>query len=162
MAAAGHLFVLQDVDAPERILFGQPELAQQKLQMLVEWGMEVGSHTISHANLAESEPEEVKRQLALSQTRLEEELLPGYEVVSLSVPFGAYPADERLLVGGMYQDKLYTYQPPSRSAAAWLPRPHTPEFDPYHIPRVQAIQSELDYWLDYANQPGVYYVSPGE
>ena len=154
-------FVLQDVDAPERILFGQPELAQQKLQKLVEWGMEVGSHTISHANLAESSPDEVERQLALSQTGLEE-LLPGYEVVSLSVPFGAYPPDERVLVGGLYQDKLYTYKAAVEVSGGLAPSPHSADFDPYHIPRVQASQSELDYWLDYANQPGVYYVSVGE
>ena len=154
-------FVLQEVDAPERILFGQPELAQQKLQMLVEWGMEVGSHTLSHANLAESEAEEIKRQLALSQAGLEE-LLPGYEVVSLSVPFGVYPEDERLLVGGLYEDKLYTYQAAVEAGGGLAPSPHAPEFDPYHIPRVQAIQSELDYWLEVANQSGVYYVSPGE
>lgn len=154
-------FVLQDVDAPERILFGQPELAQQKLQLLVDWGMEVGSHTISHANLAESSVAEVKRQLALSQANLEE-LLPGYEVVSLSVPFGAYPQDERLLVGGLYEDKLYTYRAAVEVSGGLAASPRSPDFDPYHIPRVQAIQNELDYWLNYANQPGVYYVSAGE
>ncbi|MBE7553800.1 MAG: polysaccharide deacetylase family protein [Anaerolineales bacterium] len=154
-------FVLQDVDAPERILFGQLELAQQKLQMLVNWGMEVGSHTLSHANLAESSPGEVKRQLALSQAKLEE-LLPGYEVVSLSIPFGAYPRDERLLVGGLYEDILYTYKAAVEVSGGLAPSPHAPDFDPFHIPRVQAIQSELDYWLNYANQAGVSYVSAGE
>ncbi len=154
-------FVLLDVDAPERILFGQPELAQQKLEMLVNWGMEVGSHTMSHANLAESSAEEVKRQLALSQARLEE-LLPGYEVVSLSVPFGVYPQDERLLVGGLYESELYTYKAAVEVSGGLAPSPHSPDFDPYHIPRVQATQDELDYWLNYANQPGVYYVSVGE
>jgi peptidoglycan/xylan/chitin deacetylase (PgdA/CDA1 family) len=154
-------FVLLDVDEPERILFGQPELAQQKLQMLVNWGMEVGSHTMSHANLAESSPQEVRRQLALSQARLEE-MLPGYEVVSLSMPFGVYPQDERLLVNGVYDDKLYTYQAAVEVSGGLAPSPHSPDFDPYHIPRVQAVQDELDYWLDYANQPGVHYVSAGE
>jgi peptidoglycan/xylan/chitin deacetylase (PgdA/CDA1 family) len=154
-------FVLQEVDVPERILFGQPELAPQKLKMLIEWGMEVGSHTISHADLAKSSAQEVKRQLALSQARLEE-LLPGYEVSSLSVPFGLYPPDERLLVGGMYEDVLYRYQAAVEVSGGLAPSPHAPEFDPYHIPRVQATQAELDYWLEYANRPGVYYVSPGE
>jgi peptidoglycan/xylan/chitin deacetylase (PgdA/CDA1 family) len=136
-------------------------LAQQKLQLLVDWGMEVGSHTISHANLAESSPEEVKRQLALSQAELEA-MLPGYEVVSLSVPFGAYPQDERLLVGGLYENELYTYKAAVEVSGGLAPSPHSPDFNPYHIPRVQAIQSELDYWLDYANRSDVYYVSAGE
>jgi len=154
-------FVLQDVDVPERILFGQPEWAQQKLQMLVAWGMEIGSHTISHANLAESAPEEAQRQLALSQARLET-LLPGYEVTSLSVPFGQYPLDETLLVSGEYQGQSYTYRAVVREAGGLAPSPHTAGFEPYRIPRVQAIPSELDYWLSYANQPGVHYVSAGE
>jgi peptidoglycan/xylan/chitin deacetylase (PgdA/CDA1 family) len=154
-------FVLQDVDAPEHVLFGQPELAQQKLQRLIGWGMEVGSHTISHANLAESSMEEVERQLALSEAGLEA-LLPGYEVVSLSVPFGAYPQDERVLVGGLYEDTLYTYKAAVEVGGGLAPSPHTTDFDSYHIPRVQATQSELDYWLEYANQPGIYYVSAGE
>jgi peptidoglycan/xylan/chitin deacetylase (PgdA/CDA1 family) len=154
-------FMLQDVDAPDRILFGQPEWVQHKLQMLVGWGMEVGSHTISHANLAASSPMEVKRQLALSQSRLEE-LLPGYEVVSLSIPFGQYPEDEALLASGEYQGQVYQYRAAVKVSGGLAPSPHSAAFNPYHIPRVQAIQSELDYWLGYANQPGVYYVSAGE
>lgn len=154
-------FVLQDVDAPERVLFGQPEWAQQKLQMLVAWGMEVGSHTISHANLAESSPEEVKRQLALSQVWLEE-LLPGYDVVSLSVPFGYYPQDDKLLASGDYQGQSYEYQAAVKVSGGLVPSPHSPAFNAYHIPRVQAIPSELDHWLSYASQPGVHYVSAGE
>ncbi len=154
-------FVLQDVDVPDRILFGQPELAQQKLQMLVDWGMEVGSHTISHANLAESPPEEVKRQLALSQIQLEE-LLPDYEVVSLSIPFGNYPEDETVLAGGVYQGQSYQYQAAVEVSGGLAPSPHSEVFNPYRIPRVQAIQSELDRWLEKANQPGVHYVSAGE
>jgi hypothetical protein len=40
--------------------------------------------------------------------------------------------------------------------------PHNSEFNPYHIPRVQALQSELDTWLDYfAQNSQLYYVSPG-
>ena len=154
-------FVLQDVDVPDRILFGQPEWAQQKLQMLVDWGMEVGSHTISHANLAASSSMEIKRQLALSQARLEE-LLPGYEVVSLSVPFGLYPEDETLLANGEYQGQAYQYWAAVRVSGGLAPSPHSTAFNSYHIPRVQAIQSELDYWLGYVNRPGVCYVSAGE
>ena len=154
-------FVLQDVDVPERILFGQPEWAQVKLQMLVDWGMEVGSHTVSHANLAESSPEEVRRQLALSQSRLEE-WLPGYQVVSLSLPFGEYPSDMSLLSSGEYDGYTYEYRAAVEVSGGLAPAPGSAGFDPYHIPRVQATQTELDYWFEQAEQPGVYYVSSGE
>ncbi|RME48022.1 MAG: hypothetical protein D6796_06880 [Caldilineae bacterium] len=154
-------FVLQDVDAPERVLFGQPEWAQQKLQMLVDWGMEVGSHTISHANLSRVGVAEVRRQLALSQRKLEA-MLPGYAVTSLAVPFGAYPADESLLAGGEYGGQPYAYRAVVEVGGGLAPSPHSAAFDPYHIPRVQAIQPELDYWLTFASRPGVGYVSAGE
>jgi peptidoglycan/xylan/chitin deacetylase (PgdA/CDA1 family) len=154
-------FVLQDAEGPGRATFGQPEWTEQKLHKLVEWGMEIGGHTIGHANLAESAPEEVKRQLALSQTRLEG-LLPGYRLTSLSVPYGEYPEDESLLVSGEYQGQAYAYQAVVQVSGGLAPSPHTEAFDPYHIPRVQAIGSELDAWLSYADQPGVHYVSHGE
>ena len=92
-------FVLHDPDGSGQSAFGQPEWAARKLRLLVEWGMEVGGHTLSHANLAECSPDEVQRQLALSQAGLHQ-LLPGYQVVSLSLPYGAYPADEGLLRRG--------------------------------------------------------------
>jgi peptidoglycan/xylan/chitin deacetylase (PgdA/CDA1 family) len=154
-------FVLQDVDVADRVLFGQPEWAQQKLQMLVDWGMEIGSHTISHANLAESTQEEIERQLALSQAQLEQ-LLPGYQVVSLSIPFGAYPEDKDLLKSGEYQGQAYQYLAAVKVTGGLAPSPQSPAFDPYQTPRVQAIDSELDYWLNYANRAGMYYVSAGE
>jgi peptidoglycan/xylan/chitin deacetylase (PgdA/CDA1 family) len=154
-------FVLQDVAVPDRVLFGQPEWAQQKLQMLVDWGMEIGSHTISHANLAESSQEEIGRQLALSQAQLAR-LLPGYQIVSLSIPFGAYPEEKGLLKSGEYQAQTYQYLLAVRVAGGLAPSPQSPVFDPYGIPRVQAIDSELDYWLSYANRAGVHYVSAGE
>jgi peptidoglycan/xylan/chitin deacetylase (PgdA/CDA1 family) len=154
-------FVLQAGDQPDRILFGQPDLAQQKLQLLVNWGMEVGSQTLSHANLADSAAEEVSRQLALSQANLQA-LLPGYEVVSLSLPFGAYPADETQLVQGQYGDIAYHYQAVVAANGGLTPSPRSADFNPYHILRIQASQAELDHWLAQAAQPGVYYVSPGE
>jgi peptidoglycan/xylan/chitin deacetylase (PgdA/CDA1 family) len=154
-------YVLQDEDKLGRATFGQPEWTEQKLQKLADWGMEIGGHTINHANLAVSTLEEIRRQLALSQARLEE-LLPGYRVTSLSVPYGAYPEDESLLAGGEYQGQPYAYGSVVQVSGGLAPSPHTSAFDPYHIPRVQAIQSELDMWLGYADQPGVHYVSQGE
>lgn len=157
----GTFFVLQDVDAPDRILFGQPEWAQQKLQMLVNWGMEVGSHTISHADLSASSAEEVQRQLGVSQQQLAA-LLPGYAVTSLSVPFGSYPAEEWLLAEGSYNGVPYRYTAVVEVAGGLTASPYAAEFDPFHILRVQATQEELDYWLAYADEPGVSYVSAGE
>jgi len=146
-------FVLQGEGQPGYELFGQPGSALEKLSMLVDWGMEIGSHTIAHANLQQISAEEVQRQLGLSKAQLEG-WLPGYDVVSLSVPYGIYPQDETLLAAGEYDGVSYTYKAAVQVGASLAPS--------YHIPRVQAIQSELDYWLDIANRPGTHYVSAGE
>jgi peptidoglycan/xylan/chitin deacetylase (PgdA/CDA1 family) len=157
----GTFYVLQDVDAPERILFGQEDYQDQKLQWLVDQGFEVGSHTISHFDLAAGSAEQVQWQLAVSQWQLEARL-PGYDVRSLSLPFGNYPLDEALVAQGVWAGQAYTYASAVMVAGGAGVSPHSSEFDPYHVPRVQALQSELDYWLDYfAQNPQFYYVSAG-
>ncbi|MCB0209835.1 MAG: polysaccharide deacetylase family protein [Anaerolineae bacterium] len=155
----GTFYVLQDVDAPERILFGQPELADEKLRWLIDQGFEVASHTISHFDLAAGTDEQVQWQLAVSQRQLESRL-PGYQVRSLSLPFGSYPQNEALLAQGVWEEQPYSYANAVMVAGGAAPSPYSPEFDPYHIPRVQAIQNEIDYWLGYFEQnPELYYVS---
>jgi peptidoglycan/xylan/chitin deacetylase (PgdA/CDA1 family) len=157
----GTFYVLQDVDVPERILFGQIDYQDQKLQWLVAQGFEVGSHTISHFDLTAGSAEQVQWQLAVSQWQLEARL-PGYDVRSLSLPFGNYPLDETLLAQGVWEEQAYTYASAVMVAGGAAVSPHNSEFNPYHIPRVQALQSELDYWLDYfAQNPQLYYVSAG-
>ncbi len=142
------------------VMFGQPEWVDQKLQMLVNWGMEVGSHTMTHPKLNRLAVEDVKKELALSKAALEEKI-PGYEVVSLCIPYGLYPEDDTLVVSGTYQGTPYHYSSAVEVTGGLTPPLNSPAFNPYHIPRVQAIQSELDIWLSRADKPGVYYVSDG-
>jgi peptidoglycan/xylan/chitin deacetylase (PgdA/CDA1 family) len=155
----GTFYVLQDVDVSDRVLFGQKELADQKLTWLIEQGFEVGSHTISHFNLTTGSDDEVQWQLAVSQRQLEARL-PGYDVQSLSVPFGNYPLNPSLVARGVWEGQSYTYASAVMVSGGANPSPHSPAFDPHHIPRVQALQTELDYWLGYfAVNPQFYYVS---
>ena len=154
-------FVLQGDGYGGYPLFGQPEWAEQKLTWLAAWGMEIGSHTLSHAKLNELAPEAVQRELALSKAQLEA-WLPGYQVVSLSVPYGIYPENPALVMARTYEDTAYAYAAAVEVAGGLAPSPRSADFDPWHIPRVQAIQSELDDWLRLADQPGVHYVSAGE
>jgi len=154
-------FVLQAEGEPGVAMFGQPSLAKDKLGMLEEWGMEIGGHTLSHANLAQLSDDAVRRELALAQAQLEE-WIPGYEVVSLSVPYGMFPKNQSLIAEGVYEGFNYSYKLAVMVGANPARSPRSSSFDPYHVPRVQAIQTELDYWLDQVSQPGVHYVSAGE
>ncbi len=156
-------FVLLNADEPGTPLFRQGDTGPQKVRTLVEWGMEIGSHTINHPNLSEATPEQIKWELAVSQNRIEA-LIPGHEVRCFAVPFGAYPDDLSLLKEGYCQseDLHYRYEAAVKVGAQPTPSPFAPGFDPFRIPRVQAFQDELDRWLPYFEQyPERYYVSDG-
>lgn len=160
-ALRGTFFVLLDVDVPDRILFGQPEYVARKLRELTEWGMEVGSHTISHINMAKSGEEKIRWQLAVSKQTIEE-LIPGYEVQTISVPFGAYPASDEVFAGE-YEGQAYAYRAAVEVTGGASVSPFAATFDPLHIKRIQAIQSELDYWFGYFREhPELRFVSDGD
>ena len=155
--------LLSSGEEPGARLFRQADLAAKKARALVDWGMEVGSHTITHPDLSQIAPAEVQWELAVSQQRIEA-LIPGYEVRSFALPFGDYPSDVSLLRQG-HADSVsldYHYDAVVRLGARPAPSPFSPEFDPFYIPRVQAIQSQLDLWLAYYEKhPELYYVSAG-
>lgn len=142
-------------------LFGQGASGGEKLQWLIDNGFEVASHTVTHFNLGQGGDDEVQRELALSQRQLEAQL-PGYDVQSLSVPYGAYPLNDALVAAGTWDGEPYTYSNVVMVGGGAGPSPHSADFDPYYIRRTQAIQTELDYWLTYfAENPDFYYVSAG-
>jgi len=146
---------------PGQAIFGQAESALQKLQSLVAWDMEVGLRTGDETDLSRLAPEEVQGELARGQGQLKA-WLPEYSVVSLLASNGRYPKDKSLVAQGASNGSSYAYLLAVGPAKGLSPSPHTPDFDPYYISRVQATASELDRWLKAADQPGFYYVSAGE
>jgi peptidoglycan/xylan/chitin deacetylase (PgdA/CDA1 family) len=154
-------FVLINAGEPGPILFRQADLGPQKVRALVDFGMEVGSHTITHRDLGELGPDEVTWELAVSQNRIEA-LVPDYQVRSFALPYGSYVADPSLLRGGYAasEDLTYAYEAVVTLGARPAPSPFSAGFDPFSIPRVQAIQSQLDTWFShYERHPERYYVS---
>ncbi len=161
---ATFFILLNNAESPGAPLFRQPNSAAQKVRALVEWGMEVGSHTIHHTDLSKAAAETVRWELAVSQQRIEA-LVPGYQVHSFSVPYGAYPRDISLLQESRSGSAglTYRYEAAVKVGAGPASSPYSPRFDPYRIPRVQATQSQLDYWLSYYEKhPERYYVAGAE
>lgn len=157
-------FVLINAGEPGPILFRQAGLGPQKVRALVDLGMEVGSHTITHRDLGELGPDEVAWELAVSQNRIEA-LVPDYQVRSFALPYGSYVADPSLLRGGYVEseDLAYEYEAVVTLGARPAPSPFSAGFNPFAIPRVQAIQSQLDTWFShYERHPERYYVSGGD
>ena len=65
---------------------GVPTLSWDEVRELRRQGFEIGSHTVNHARLSESDPETLRRELRESRETLEREL--GADVVYFSFPFG--------------------------------------------------------------------------
>lgn len=155
-------FVLGNDNANYYSVFGQSELAKEKIQVLVDLGMEVGSHTVSHADLSVATAERIYWELAVSQHVIEE-MAPGYKVQSLSVPFGGFPYTLDFLKTGQWGDYSYSY---AGNAAAWggpNVSPFDKTFEPFHVSRLEVTATSLDHWLTYFEQkPHEYYISDGD
>lgn len=135
-------FVLIETNSRDRNIFGQPdhpEYKEKKLKQLVEWGMEVGGHCYSHERLSEVSPEFARYTLARSFQTLTD--LSSHEIVSMATPMGLYPADDAIFAG-KYQNIEYDYKLVCKVAGGLQQIPSSPEFDPRHINRIQAINSE--------------------
>ncbi len=155
-------FLLGDDTANHQSIFGQSRWAKEKVQFLVDLGMEVGSHTVNHVDLSVATAERIKWELAVSKHVIEE-LAPGYTVQTLAVPYGGFPYTLEFLKAGQWGDLSYSY---AGNAAAWggpTVSPFDPAFEPYRVPRLEITAVSLDYWIAYFEQnPSEYYVSDGD
>ena len=153
-------FVQPEAVNPDYRLFGQPGLVEQKLQNLVDWGMEIGSYTMSAADLSQSSYEEIRRQLS-SEVSIEA-LIPGYEVDSLALPLGQRPQFESLLRSSTYDNLFYDYKIVASVGEKPIPSAYADAFDPYNIQRIQATPEAIKTWIEfYQSTPEIYYVSAG-
>ncbi|MBI5194229.1 MAG: polysaccharide deacetylase family protein [Nitrospirae bacterium] len=144
---AATFFVLPAADPPNR-LFNQPEYTQVKLRYLVRKGFEIGNHTYWHATLSKMDAKGVRRQLALAVKAIQE-AVPGYVPAALSLPMGIYPQDKSTLLKGDYEGTSYRHIGVMMVSGGPVYPPGHPKFDPLRIPRIQATESELNYWIRY-------------
>jgi peptidoglycan/xylan/chitin deacetylase (PgdA/CDA1 family) len=162
-ASRASFFPLIDVVPKERSLWGQPELKQGKLSDLVDWGYEVGSHTITHLNLKKASTSDASSQLAQSQATLEDLIGGGYQVTSLAVPYGDYPASDSILAGGKYEGITYAYTAAVSIASRVSASPFSTEFDPLHIPRIRGSENFITAAIEnFKNYPELRYISDGD
>ena len=155
-------FILGDDTRNHISIFGQPKWAKAKVQFLVEKGFEIGSHTVNHVDLSVATAERIEWELAVSKHVIEE-LVPGYTVQTLSVPYGGFPYTMDFLKAGNWEDLSYTY---TGNAAAWggpTISPFNPAFDRFRVSRLEVTPTSLDHWLTHFEQnPDTYYISDGD
>lgn len=162
-AVKATFFPLLDVNKANT-LFGQPEFADEKLRNMVEWGCEIGSHTLTHQDLSVASRDHIAKELAKSQVELEARIGGGYEVFTLSPPYGEYPDDVSLLISGEYEGMAYHYSAIVLAGGSSALSPFSSKFNPARIPRITAYPKNTvpDLIAYFQSRPGLRYVSDGD
>ncbi len=157
---AATFYVLPGADPPNR-LFNQPELVAKKLNYLAANGYEIGNHTLWHANLTKYPEAVVRGQIATAQEWVQRHV-PGYRLRTLALPMGGYPKELRWAESGTANGQAYRNEAILMVAGGAAPSPYAKNFDPSHLPRIQAVEKDLDWWLTYFDRnPDERYVSDG-
>lgn len=128
--------------------FGQRKLAKKKMQMLADWGCQVGSHTMTHINMKASSEETCKKEMAMCVDMIESF---GFKADSFCYPYGNKPHDMTLLTKGFeYKGKWYHHTDACLAGDQPARSPIDKRFNPYSIARVEAYQGDrgLTYWLN--------------
>jgi peptidoglycan/xylan/chitin deacetylase (PgdA/CDA1 family) len=157
---AGTFYVLPGASKPNR-LFNQPEHEGRKLQYLVGRGYEIGNHTLWHANLGKYDETTVRAQIAEAQVWVRRHV-PDYRIRTLALPHGVYPKDVSWALQGSAKGTTYQNDAILMVAGGAAPSPFARKFDPVRLPRIQAVDRDLGYWLAYFEKnPGERFVSDG-
>jgi peptidoglycan/xylan/chitin deacetylase (PgdA/CDA1 family) len=147
--------------------FGQREHVRRKFKEIVDAGMDIGNHTYNHASLKNLSADGVMKELALA-VREAKQLEPRAVVDSIALPYGQSPKDENVLRMGRFEDNSYTNLSALLVGANPAPSPVSAEFNPFRLPRIQAVDPSLatfgiDQWLAYFEKnPEKRYVSDGD
>ncbi len=147
--------------------FEQRDSWQDKIRFLVEQGFEVGNHTLTHANLGKLDAAGTAREVGSLQ-KLLRQAVPGLDTVTLALPYGTFPREPEAVRHGSYQGMAYDIKGFLLVGANPAPSPFSRRFDPWRIPRVQAVDSKydsatnIDRWLAYFDEkPERRFVSDG-
>jgi peptidoglycan/xylan/chitin deacetylase (PgdA/CDA1 family) len=158
---AATFYVLPGANPPNR-LFNQPAYEGKKLQYLASHGYEIGNHTLWHANLAKYPEATVRAQVAEAQVWIQRHV-PDYKTRTLALPHGMYPADVSWVLRGSAKGTTYSHDAVLMVAGGAAPSPYSRSFDPVRLPRIQAVERELAYWLAYFDKnPSERFVSDGD
>jgi peptidoglycan/xylan/chitin deacetylase (PgdA/CDA1 family) len=157
----GTFYVLPGASKPNR-LFNQPEYEAKKLLFLVSHGYEIGNHTLWHANLGKYPEATVRAQVAEAQVWIQRHV-PDYKTRTLALPHGVYPPDVNWVLNGTAKGTTYSHDAVLMVAGGPAPSPFSRAFDPVRLPRIQAVERDLGYWINYFDKnPHERFVSDGD
>jgi peptidoglycan/xylan/chitin deacetylase (PgdA/CDA1 family) len=144
--------------------FGQPKLAAQKLQALLDMGCELGNHTVTHRQLNRLTDTEVQKEIGTCKTKIVK-LAPRAQVDTLAFPGGHTPRNRSLILKGTYKGQSYTNRAGFLASSNPAPSPVSVKLDVHRIERILADENKfgITFWLDRLKQhPQLRYVSDGD
>ena len=166
----GTFFVLTDIGTTLPPPFYQKKFAQGKMDYLVREGFEIGNHTIHHkAGIRHWPDSQVEAELAGAVTNIHA-YEPNYAVNTLALPYGVFPKNKKLVIGGASGGVTYHNICALKAGADPAASPMGKDFyghlfDPYYIPRIipGAGKFTIRYWLDVLEKDKTLkYVSDGD
>lgn len=126
--------------------FDQEGHERKKLKALLDWGFELGNHTLTHPSFKHLTANQIRKEVAGGDSYLKS-LFPTLKVSTLAMPYGDLPADPKLLpllVKGSYRRHSYRNEAILLVSGGLSRLPGQAGFDPFHIPRVLPIRDQLE------------------
>jgi len=147
--------------------FKQKESMEYKMNYIVEKGMDLGNHSTGHEHLPELNATQIQKTLGGNIQSIEE-VVAGYEVKGLALPFGERPKDETLnalVTAGSYEGVAYAHNAVLK--VGWKPEVAAihKKFNFERINRVQSGDGEyqMTFYLDnYEKNPSKRFISDGD
>lgn len=128
--------------------FNQKGFESEKINFIIENGMDVGNHTQNHANFKDTTKDEIQMEIG-AQAQFLKSLIKkaDYEVNTFALPFGIRPKDRTLtadLASGSFND--VPYENIAILNVGWNPAysPYDTRFDHASIPRIRASEMKVD------------------
>lgn len=138
----------------KRPLFDGEGSLKERLTWLVDHGFELGNHTYTHLDLRKAETEaDVIREVGQNQRALNE-ILPGYPMRALALPFGRTPGHGWIQSAQKGTFEGVPYENDAILGVGSQPTllPTSVDFAPATVQRVRApgrapVPTDLEYWL---------------
>lgn len=107
------------------------------LKDLADLGMEIGAHTLTHANLRSLTDAGVQAEIAKGLTVITR-AVPGVQVTTMALPFGVRPHNNGLAAKGSSGGVSYDFAGVFAVGSNPSPSPYSAAFDPMYVPRIRS------------------------
>jgi hypothetical protein len=126
--------------------------------------MEIGDHTMSHANLKRLDDAGAQREIAGNLAKIRK-AVPGIEVTTMALPLGIHPVNQALAAKGSAGGTSYDFKGVMLVGAGPAPSPFNAKFKPLAIPRLLSGHDKNEYfaatyWLN--RMGATRYISDGD